>query len=190
MEINANFEGDLVAWLMPHPTVGIAILGSMGLLLAICAVLDARDGLVPDLFTVPYAIIGIFSSFLYGRILTGFVATASLLFMLLPRSEQLLPKRRNAGLDKARGTEPALGGADIIIFIGLFALYDPIPFLYGTTITIFGHILIYIPCCIRKRSWHIHTPLLPSVLFMAPLRLYFCIRIAELSVALSFLGEI
>lgn len=74
----------------------------------------------------------------------------------------------------------ALGGADIIVFMGMLSYYGFIAFLYGLSCSLIGFLAYAVWKHIRskKKSWGGY-PLLPSLFVMAPVRLYMAVAICE-----------
>lgn len=68
----------------------------------------------------------------------------------------------------------AMGGADQIVLIGMFAFYGLIPFVYGAAATFLVHILLVFisSACKKKDPREGGYPLLPSIFISIPIRLY------------------
>lgn len=64
----------------------------------------------------------------------------------------------------------AFGGADAIVFIGIFAFYGPVGFVYGMTATMAIALIWGIFLKLKKKA--VGIPLLPAVLAAVPLRVY------------------
>lgn len=65
----------------------------------------------------------------------------------------------------------ALGGADIIVFLGLLCFYGPVGFIYGMTATMGLALIVGLwQKCFRKDR--IGIPLMPVILVAAPIRIY------------------
>lgn len=91
-------------------------------------------------------------------------------------------KERPAAENPDREGLSAFGGADIIVIIGIFALYGPIAFPFAVGVSFALHLLILIIRHLATRgksNLKQHAPLLPSVWLAGPLRMAIALTVCQ-----------
>ena len=106
----------------------------------------------------------------YRTVIMTNIAMLLFLFMMC-----LMPADKNEVVATEETEElSAMGGADQIVLIGMFAFYGLIPFVYGAAATFLVHILLVFisSACKKKDPREGGYPLLPSIFISIPIRLY------------------
>lgn len=86
----------------------IVLAAAMGLLMVLSAIYDAHGAEVPDTVTVPYAMFGICTSVLHGRVAAGLIALLLLVIVLTGWTPRWLSRANKRLMDKSYGEETGL----------------------------------------------------------------------------------